>query len=86
MRIIRQSRRPGCQDGPALTQLVLGYLIAQPFPTVPVIGLSNIAQLMDSMTAADVMLSMEDAAYLSRDGHSRGGPSTCPRSGPLKAL
>ena len=55
------------QTGLSLTQLVLGYLISQPFPTVPVIGPASIAQLMDSLTAADVTLSPEEVAYLSAD-------------------
>lgn len=52
------------RTGLSLTQLVLGYLMAQPFPTAPVIGPATIAQLMDSMTAADVTLSAADAAFL----------------------
>jgi aryl-alcohol dehydrogenase-like predicted oxidoreductase len=56
------------RTGLSVTQLVLGYLIAQPFPTVPVIGPASIAQLMDSMTAGDVALSAGDVAYLTADG------------------
>lgn len=52
------------RTGLSLTQLALGYLMAQPFPTVPVIGPASSAQLMDSMTAGEVTFSAEDAAYL----------------------
>ena len=55
------------RTGLSLTQLVLGYLMAQPFPTVPVIGPASLAQLTDSMTAGDVALSAEDAEYLAAD-------------------
>jgi aryl-alcohol dehydrogenase-like predicted oxidoreductase len=41
------------------TQVVLGYLISQPFPTIPIIGPRNLAQLQDSLTAADVKLTPE---------------------------
>lgn len=52
------------RTGLSITQLVLGYLMAQPFPTVPVIGPAGVAQLIDSMTAGEVTFSAEDAAYL----------------------
>lgn len=45
------------ESGLSLTQLVLGYLTGQPFPTVPIIGCRNAAQLRDSLSAADVQLS-----------------------------
>jgi aryl-alcohol dehydrogenase-like predicted oxidoreductase len=56
------------RTGLSLTQLVLGYLMTQPFPTVPVIGPASIAQLMDSLTAADVTLAAADVAFLAADG------------------
>ncbi len=56
------------RTGLSLTQLVLGYLIAQPFPTVPVIGPASIVQLMDSLTAADMTLSAGDVAFLAANG------------------
>ena len=55
------------RTGLSLTQLVLGYLIAQPFPTVPVIGPASIAQLMDSISAGEVALSAGDMAHLTAD-------------------
>lgn len=55
------------RTGLSLTQLAPGYLMAQPFPTVPVIGPASPAQLADSMTAADVALAAADVAYLAAD-------------------
>jgi aryl-alcohol dehydrogenase-like predicted oxidoreductase len=47
-----------------VTQIVLGYLLSQPFPVVPIIGCKNAEQLADSLSAADVQLSAEQAAAL----------------------
>lgn len=44
-------------SGLSLTQIVLGYLRSQPFPTVPIIGCKTASQLKDSLSAADVRLS-----------------------------
>jgi aryl-alcohol dehydrogenase-like predicted oxidoreductase len=52
------------QTGLTLTQVVLGYLLSQPFPTVPVFSARNEAQLRDTLTAADIRLSPEALAYL----------------------
>jgi aryl-alcohol dehydrogenase-like predicted oxidoreductase len=41
----------------SLSQVVLGYLLSQPFATVPIIGSRTIAQLEDSLSAAGVRLS-----------------------------
>jgi aryl-alcohol dehydrogenase-like predicted oxidoreductase len=45
------------QSNLSLTQVVLGYLLSQPFTTVPIIGPRTIAQLEDSLSAAGVRLS-----------------------------
>lgn len=47
-----------------VTQVVLGYLMSQPFPVVPIIGCKNEEQLSDSLSAADVKLSPEQIASL----------------------
>ena len=52
------------RTGLSLTELVLGYVVSQPFPTAPVIGPASLTQLTDSMTAGDVTLAAEDVAYL----------------------
>ncbi len=52
------------QTGLTITQIVLGYLLSQPFPTVPVFSARNEEQLQDTLTAADVRLSAEQLAFL----------------------
>lgn len=46
------------------TQIALGYLTAQPFPTVPIVGCQNMAQLEDSLSAGDVQLTAEQVKFL----------------------
>ena len=50
--------------GWSVTQIVLGYLMAQPFPTIPVIGPHSLAQLANSLTAAEIQLTPEQARAL----------------------
>ncbi len=52
------------QTGLTTTQIVLGYLMSQPFPTIPVMGPHNLAQLEDCLTAADVKLTEEQVNAL----------------------
>ncbi len=52
------------QTGLTTTQIVLGYLMFQPFPTIPVIGPHSLAQLEDCLTAADVKLTDEQVNAL----------------------
>lgn len=49
----------------SVTQIVLGYLISQPFPTIPIVGCQNMEQLADSLSAGDVQLSAEQVKFLS---------------------
>ena len=44
------------ETGLTITQVALGYLLSQPFVTVPIVGCRNQEQLADSMTAAGVRL------------------------------
>jgi aryl-alcohol dehydrogenase-like predicted oxidoreductase len=53
------------ETGLSVTQIVLGYLRGQPFVTVPIIGPQSLAQLADSLTAADVRLTPQQIAFLS---------------------
>jgi aryl-alcohol dehydrogenase-like predicted oxidoreductase len=46
------------------TQIILGYLISQPFTTVPIVGCQNLEQLQDSLTAGEVHLSPEQVKFL----------------------
>ncbi len=52
------------ETGLSITAIVLGYLMAQPFPTLPVFACRTMAQLEDTLAAADVMLTPEQVAYL----------------------
>lgn len=53
------------QSGLTVTQIVLGYLLAQPFPTIPVFSSRNVAQLLDTLSAGAVHLTSEQVAFLS---------------------
>ncbi len=53
-----------------ITQIVLGYLLSQPFSTIPIVGCYTREQLDDCVRANQVRLSNEQIEYL--DGLSRG--------------
>ncbi len=48
----------------SITQIVLGYLLSQPFTTIPIVGCRTVEQLGDSMQAADVRMAPEHLAFL----------------------
>lgn len=50
--------------GMTLSQIVLGYLLSQPFPTIPVFSSRNQEQLSDTLSAADVHLTQDQVAFL----------------------
>lgn len=52
------------ESGLTITQIVLGYLLSQPFTTVPIVGCKTLAHLRDSLTAADVRLTGEQMKQL----------------------
>ena len=52
------------ETGLTVTQVVLGYLLSQPFVTVPVVGCKTLAHLHDTLTAAEVTLTPEQCAWL----------------------
>ncbi len=52
------------QTGLTVTQIVLGYLLSQPFPTIPVFSSRSLAQLEDTLTAAEVRLTPEQVEFL----------------------
>jgi aryl-alcohol dehydrogenase-like predicted oxidoreductase len=52
------------QTGLSISQIVLGYLTAQPFVTVPIIGPKSLAQLADSLSAVEVRLTAEQLLFL----------------------
>ena len=58
------------ETGLSITQVVLGYLLGQPFVTVPIIGSQSPEQALDSMMAADVRLTKEQIDLI--DGGEKG--------------
>jgi aryl-alcohol dehydrogenase-like predicted oxidoreductase len=58
------------ETGLSITQLALGYLLSQPFPTIPIVGCKTRAHLLDSLSAADVSLAPGQVAYLEGGKHT----------------
>jgi aryl-alcohol dehydrogenase-like predicted oxidoreductase len=54
----------GAELGLSITQIVLGYLMAQPFATLPIFGCRTGEQLQETLTAADVMLTPMQVTFL----------------------
>ena len=52
------------QTGLTIIQIVLGYLLGQPFTTIALIGCQSIEQLNDSVTAADIRLDRDQINYI----------------------
>lgn len=48
----------------SINQVVLGYLLSQPFSVFPIAGSRTVKQLEDSLRAADVLLSRDELSYL----------------------
>ena len=68
-----QMRRIMAETGLTITQVVLGYLIAQPFATVPIIGSRSLAQLADSMSALAVRLTPDQVQAIRPNSFLPGG-------------
>jgi aryl-alcohol dehydrogenase-like predicted oxidoreductase len=64
---LERVRKLSAETGLSITSIVLGYLMAQPFPTLPVFGCRTMEQLEDTLQAADVMLAQEQVAFLESD-------------------
>lgn len=60
----KQADRLCRETGLTMTQVVLGYLLSQPFPTVPIIGPRTPEQLADSLNAAEIRLTPEQVRAL----------------------
>ncbi len=52
----------------SVSQVALGYLLSQPFPTIPIVGCRTREQLADSLSAAQVRLAAEELRYLETGG------------------
>lgn len=50
--------------GLTLTQVILGWLLSQPFVTIPIIGPKRLDHLEDSLTAAGVRLTAEQVNFI----------------------
>lgn len=53
--------------GTTLPRVALAYVLAQPFPTIPIIGPLTTAELREALGALDVVLTPQQVAWL-RDG------------------
>ncbi len=52
------------EKGVTASALLLAYLYSRPFTSLPVVGCSNVNQLTDSMSAADIILTEDEINYL----------------------
>jgi aryl-alcohol dehydrogenase-like predicted oxidoreductase len=50
--------------GATLNQVVLAYLLSQPYPVIPIFGANRVEQIADSVQAADLKLAPEDVDWL----------------------
>ena len=50
--------------GYGLSQVVLGYLTRQAFPTIPIVGCRKKEHLNDSMSALDIKLTPEQIQFI----------------------
>ena len=44
--------------------IALAYVLAQPFPVIPLIGPRNVAELEDSLSALDIRLTADEVKWL----------------------
>jgi aryl-alcohol dehydrogenase-like predicted oxidoreductase len=58
------ARQVAAQRELTITQVVLGFLLSQPFPTLPIVGPKNLEQLRDCITATEVRLAPEEIVFI----------------------
>jgi aryl-alcohol dehydrogenase-like predicted oxidoreductase len=58
------ARQLAQEKGISITQVVLGYLLSQPFPVYPIIGPKRIEHLLDSLGAASSAFSASDFRFV----------------------
>ncbi len=56
------------QTGFSVAQIVLGYLLGQSFPVFPILGPRKVADLEESLSAAEVTLTADQVDFLVMDG------------------
>ncbi len=61
---LKRVKQLAAESGLTITQIVLGYLIGQPFAVIPIVGCKNQEQLRDTLTAGDIRLSPEQIRFL----------------------
>ena len=61
---LERCRELSRKHGVAINDVVLAYLLSQPFPTVPIIGSKRLDQLHSSLKALDLTLTPDELAYL----------------------
>jgi aryl-alcohol dehydrogenase-like predicted oxidoreductase len=61
---LERVRQLSAESGLSITQIILGYLLSQPFATVPIIGPKHLAHLEDSLTAVDIRLTPAQLTFL----------------------
>jgi aryl-alcohol dehydrogenase-like predicted oxidoreductase len=61
---LSRAQRLSAESGLTLTQIALGYLLSQPFVTIPIVGCRSLEQLADSLSAAEVRLGAAQMRYL----------------------
>ncbi len=54
----------------SVTQVSLAYMLAQPFPTIPIVGFSGSHQLLESMAAVDISFDLATMNRLRVDPHA----------------
>ncbi|TBL81531.1 aldo/keto reductase [Paenibacillus thalictri] len=59
-------RQLAAESSLTISQIVLGYLMSQPFPTIPIIGCYSREQLDDCLLADRVQLTQEQLRYLEK--------------------
>lgn len=64
------------ETGLRVSEIVMAYLLSQPFVTVPVVGCKTQAHLRDTVAAAKARLDPLQIAFLERGEHATGG--ICP--------
>lgn len=62
----RRVARLANESGLSVAQVILGYLLAQPFTTIPIVGCQSLDDLRDSISSSDTVLSSEQVAFLER--------------------
>ncbi|MBV8143043.1 MAG: aldo/keto reductase, partial [Verrucomicrobia bacterium] len=55
------------ETGFSVGEIVLGYLLAQPFPVFPIVGPKKVADLDESLRAAEINLTADNLDFLTAD-------------------